>query len=148
MEKQVGIWIDTTRAQIVTLSGKEERITEVISNIENRIHHDDEGDRGSFMGTGHINHERTFDERKKHQIDAYLKDVLSKVDDADEIYVFGPGEVKKILGKMIHEDKQLASHLSAVETADSMTSHQVVAKVREYFHQLNPNSDKQNPNTK
>ena len=49
MKKQAGIWIDSTKAIIITLDGGKEHITEIQSELENRVYHDKEGDKGSFF---------------------------------------------------------------------------------------------------
>lgn len=133
MKKQTGIWIDSTKAIIVTLSGGEQKITEIESEIENRIHHEGEGNKGSFIGNQHIENERKFEERKKHQFDAFLNNVVDKVKQDDELYVFGPAEVKGKLKTVIGNTNHLASKLKSIETADSMTLNQVVAKVKGFY---------------
>ena len=137
MKKQTGIWIDSTKAIIVTLDGKEESITEILSDLENRVYHDKEGDKGSFFGGQHIDSQKTFDERKKNQINAYLKDIISNVNESDELYIFGPAETKIKLEKKIQQEKSgIASKLKSVETADNnMTSNQIVAKVKNFYNQ-------------
>lgn len=133
MKTQTGIWIDGSKALVVKLKNNTEHLSTIEAEIENRIHHFDEGDKGSFMGSSHINNERTFDERAKHQTEGYLKDVIEKVKDADELFVFGPGEIKIHLREQIMNIVDLAPKLKAVETADSMTDNQVVAKVKDFF---------------
>lgn len=133
MKKQTGIWIDRSKAIIVTLSNETETVTEIGANIENRIYHENEGDKGSFMGSRHINNEKKFEERTAHQIDAFLKEVLQKIQDADELYVLGPADIKLKLQHKIENNNLLASKLKAVEAADSMTNNQVVAKIKGFF---------------
>ena len=65
--KQTGIWIDTSTAIMVTLIDGKENTTEIISGIDNNVHHDNEGDVGSFMVNGHLNKEKKIEEKKKHQ---------------------------------------------------------------------------------
>ena len=135
MKKQTGIWIDTSRAVIVTLNDGKEKITEIESDVENRIYHDKEGEKGTFSGTHHGSNETTFEERKKHQMNHYIKDVISHVKESDELYVFGPSEAKTRLEQKLNDEKSFdGSKLKAVETADSMTSNQIVAKVKEFFN--------------
>ena len=135
MKKQTGIWIDTSKAIIVTFTDGKEHITEIESDIENRIYHDKESDKGTFMGSHHINSERTFDDRKKHQYDHFLKHVLSHIKESDELYVFGPSETKIKLKQKIDDGKTIADNkLKSVETADSMTLNQVVAKVKKFYN--------------
>lgn len=78
MKKKTGIWIDSSKAIIVTLSEGKENITEIKSDIENRIYHEKEGDQGSFMGSRHLNNEKKFEERKRRQVDSFLKNVISR----------------------------------------------------------------------
>jgi hypothetical protein len=136
MKKQTGIWIDSTKAIIVSLEGSKEPVTEVLSELENRVYHDKEGDKGSFFAGQHIDSQKSFDERKKHQINSYLKDVISSVNNADELYIFGPAETKTKLEKKINAEKStISSKPKSIETADSMTSNQIVAKVKQFYSQ-------------
>ena len=135
MKKQTGIWIDTSKAIIVTFTDGKEHITEIESDIENRIYHEKEGDKGAIMGSHHLNNERTFDERKEHQFDHFLKDVLSHIKESDELYVFGPSETKIKLKQKIDDGKTIPDNkLKSVETADSMTLNQVIAKVKKFYN--------------
>ncbi|MFT7251415.1 MAG: hypothetical protein ACI9FW_001152 [Flavobacterium sp.] len=135
MKKQTGIWIDSSKAIIVTLEKDKEEITEIQSDLENRVYHDKEGDKGSFFGGQSVDSQKTFDERKKNQINTYLKNVLSSVNESDELYIFGPAETKIKLEKKINADKStMSSKLKSVETADSMTSNQIVAKVKKFYN--------------
>ncbi|MFT7336193.1 MAG: hypothetical protein ACI9M1_002143 [Porticoccaceae bacterium] len=136
MKKQTGIWIDSTKAIIVSLEGSKEAVTEVLSELENRVSHDKKGDKGSFFAGQHIDSQKSFDERKKHQINSYLKDVISSVSNADALYIFGPAETKTKLEKKINAEKStISSKPKSIETADSMTSNQIVAKVKQFYSQ-------------
>lgn len=132
-KKQTGIWIDSSKAIIVKLSDGKENITEIESDIENHIYHEKEGDKGTFMGDWHINNEKKFDERKKHQINRFLKNVVEQIRQDDELYVFGPSEIKLKLKSVIENTNHLSSKLKSVETSDSMTLNQVIAKVKDFY---------------
>ncbi|UQD55703.1 hypothetical protein [Flavobacterium sp. K5-23] len=135
MKKQTGIWIDSTKAVIVTLNDGKEFVCEVQSDLENKVYHDKEGDKGSFQGNQHINSDKTFEERRKHQMNNFLKDVVSTVDGSDELYLFGPAETKNKLQQKINEDKSAKAGKSlTVETSDNMTSNQIVAKVKQFYN--------------
>ncbi len=133
MKKQTGIWIDGSKAIIVNLQNGQEQVTEIEAEIENRIYHEKEGNKGTFMGGQHINNEKMFNERKDQQIERYLKQVVQIIKDADELYLFGPAEIKLKLSKKIRSEAQLGAKLKHVEAADSMTNNQVVAQVKKYF---------------
>lgn len=138
MEKKVGIWIDSKKAIIVTLDGqKEEKITEIDSEIENSVYHNKEGNKGTFSGSHHGDSETKFDNRKKEQIDYFLKSVLFYVKGSDYLYLFGPAETKIKLEQKIREDKSLEKiNLKAVETSDSMTLNEIVARVKDFYNPL------------
>ncbi|HSN47222.1 MAG TPA: hypothetical protein VLR29_00535 [Flavobacterium sp.] len=147
MEKQVGIWIDSKKAIIVTLDGqKEEKITEIDSEVENSVYHNKEGNKGTFSGDHHSDSETKFDNRKKEQIDYFIKSVLFYVKGSDYLYLFGPGETKIKMEQKIRDDKSLEKiNLKAVETADSMTLNEIVAQVKDFYNPLQRkiNLDKQ-----
>ncbi|MFE3847033.1 hypothetical protein ACFX5D_03510 [Flavobacterium sp. LB3P45] len=134
MKRQTGIWIDTSKAIIVTLEGgKDEKISEIDSDVENNVYHDKEGNKGTFSGGHHGNSESKFENRKKEQLDFFIKEVLSYVKGADELFVFGPAETKIRLEQKIQDEKLFANKLKAVETADKMTLNEIVAKVKKFY---------------
>lgn len=135
MKKQTGIWIDSSKAVFITFAEGRELITELKADIENKVYHQHEGDSGAFMGTRHINNEKKFDERIKQQTERFLKMVIDEMEGIDEVYVFGPAEMKtKLKKKMEGGDMTLLSKLKAVETADNMTTNQMVAKAKKYYN--------------
>ena len=134
MKRQTGIWIDTSKAIIVTLEGgKDEKISEIDSDVENRVYHDREGNKGTFSGVHHGSSETKFDNRKKQEIDFFIKSVLDYVKSADELFVFGPAGTKIKLEQKIQDEKLFANKLKAVETADKMTLNEIVAKVKKFY---------------
>lgn len=138
MEKQVGIWIDSKKAIIVTLEGeKEERIIEIASDVENSVYHNKEGDKGTFSRSHHGDSVTKNDDRRKEQYDYYLKDIVSIVKGADYLYIFGLGETKTKLEQRIRDEKTLDKiNLKAVETADRMTLNQIVEQVKDFYNPL------------
>ena len=134
-KKQTGVWIDTSKAIIVTLFDGKENVTEIQSGIENKVYHDDEGLKGTFSGRRHSSSETKFDERKKNQFDHFLKDVLSQVKESDELYIFGPAETKTKLEQKIHDDKAMpVGKLKSVQVAASyMTPNQIMASVKDFY---------------
>ena len=138
MEKQVGIWIDSKKAIIVTLDGKkEERITEIDSEVENSVYHNKEGNKGTSSGSHHSDSETKFDNRKKEELNYYLKSVMSNIKGSDYLYVFGPGETKTNLEQKIRDEKWLGkTNLKAVETSANMTINEIVAKVKDFYNPL------------
>jgi hypothetical protein len=135
MKRQTGIWIDSSKAIIVTLDGGKERISEIESDLENKMYHEKEGNKGTFSGSHHSNNENKFEERRKNETNHFLKNILSHIKLADELYIFGPAEAKIKLEQKINADKSFdASKLKMVESAESMTTNQIVAKVKKFYH--------------
>jgi hypothetical protein len=62
-----------TKAIIVTLKNGKESINEIESNLENRVYHDQEGNKGSFFDINISILKKRFDERKKHQTNNFLR---------------------------------------------------------------------------
>ena len=135
MKKHTGICIDRTKAIIVTLCNGAEKVVAINSGIENRIYHEQEGNKGTFSGNHHSSSETKFDERKKNQLKHYLKEVILNIKNTDELYIIGPSETKNKLTELINEDKSLVNiKLKATETCDSgLTTHQIIAKVKEFY---------------
>lgn len=138
MEKQVGIWIDSKKAVIVTLDGqKEERIMEIDSEVENSIYHKRKSDKGTFSGRQHSNNETKFENRKKEELNYYLKSVMNHVKESDYLYIFGPGLTKTKLEQKIQVEKSMDKiNLKAVETSDSMTLNEIVSLVKDFYNPL------------
>lgn len=135
MKKETGIWIDLSKAIIVTLEGETEKITEIESDVENRIYHVNEGNKGTFDGIHHSSSEKKFEEKRKTEINHFLKDVLMQIKKSDELYIIGPSDTKLKLEQKILEDRSInTNNIKLVETAGYMTSNQVVSKVKHFFH--------------
>lgn len=130
---QTGIWIDGTKAIIVSLNHGKEVVNEINSEIDNAVHHKGEGDKGSFMGSRHLNNEKKYSERKKHETDRYIHSVIDAVKNSDEIYIFGPAEIKTVLKNKINEHPDLSSKLKGVESSEAITLNQCVAKVKDFY---------------
>lgn len=136
MKKQTGIWIDSSKAIIVTLDGGKQRVSKIESDLENKIYHEKEGNKGTFSGSHHSNNENKFEERRKNETNHFLKSILSHIKLVDELYIFGPAETKLKLEQKINTDKSFdTSKLKLVETAENnMTTNQIIAKVKKFYH--------------
>jgi len=133
MKNQVGIWLDSANATIITLKGKNQDVKHIESNIENRIHHSKESDKGSWLGTQHVNDEKKFEERVKHQLQHYFDEIITHLKTADEIYIIGPAQAKIKLGKQLENNAPLAEKVVKIEACDSITEKQIISKVRTFF---------------
>lgn len=127
MKKKIGLWIDNREAIIVKLTDKGEQIVRVNSDAEKQIRFEG-GSRKDGLQTTETIQGRKFD----MQLNKYFDDIITDIRDAEMIQIFGPGEAKDGLLKRLKNDN-FKDRIVEIETADSMTDNQIVAKVREYF---------------
>ncbi len=121
MQTTAGLWIDHKKAVIVFVTGKEEEIKLINSNIEKQ-------QRQSGVLTPEDIRQRELTEH----LNIYYDEVVSCIREAESILIFGPGEAKGELKKRLEKDN-LGGHIVGIEPADQMTDPQIVAKVREQF---------------
>lgn len=131
--KRAGIWIDKEKAYIVTLQGDNEHMETITSDIERyRV----KGGSGSRFTSGpqDVIKDSTFLNREKQQFKNYFKEIVSKVNDADQLVIFGPaGTNDKLKSEMDNNYKTLSTKVKAVVKADAMTDNQIKAWVRKFF---------------
>ena len=127
MKKTVGLWIDHQKAVIVFVTGIEEEIKLIHSDIEEQRIEEQGRQNGRSIPSDDIRL-RVLTEH----LNNYYEEVISCLRDAKSIFLFGPGEAKGELEKRIEKDN-LGDRIVGVETADKMTEPQIAAKVKEHF---------------
>ena len=127
MKKKVGLWIDHKKAVIVSVTGTDEKIKLIHSDIEEqRIE-----ERGRQNGRSVPSDDIRLRVLTEH-LNNYYEQVISCIREAKSILLFGPGEAKGELKKRLEKDN-LGDRIVGVETADKMTEPQIAAKVKEHF---------------
>jgi hypothetical protein len=86
MKKQTGIWIDSTKAIIVTLQDGKEAVSEIQSDLEKESITTKKVTKEVFLEVSTWTHKSPLT-KEKHQINTYLKDIISTVTDSDELYI-------------------------------------------------------------
>ena len=127
MAVQVGLWVDHRKAVIVTVSGKQDTIKRVESNVEKHVRFSG-GATGAHKATAEDTRERHFEA----QLTRYYEEVIASIGDAEAILIFGPGEAKGELQAQL-ERVGRGARIVGVESADKMTDGEIAAKVRERF---------------
>jgi len=131
--KNIGVWLDKNKAHVVTIDGRKEELITVNSNVE---HFHVSGGSGSKAkgGPQDVVQDSKYLEREKHQFKSYFKELVSKIDTADSLVIFGPAETNISFKKELEENyKQLNSKVKSVDKVDSMTNNQVIAWVRDFY---------------
>ncbi len=104
MKREVGLWIDHRKTVIVTIVDGSEITKEIRSNIASH---------GRITGGSPINailqseQAEADDKRDQRFIDhlgRYYEGIILSIQDADAIWIFGPGEAKVELGKQLEQE--------------------------------------------
>jgi hypothetical protein len=136
MKKAAGLWIDHRKAIVVEISDNGENTRQILSHVEKQLGRTDgKHSTASFesqLVQADDKQQRGF---TKH-LDAFYAEVLTSIQDAESILLFGPGEAKGELKKLM-EQKNHGERVVVMETADKMTDRQIAAKVHHYFSHRN-----------
>nr|WP_321230035.1 hypothetical protein [uncultured Psychroserpens sp.] len=131
--KKTGIWLDKDKALIVTIENENETFQIVSSNVEHYKIHGGSGTRQKG-GPEDVVQDNKYLEREKHQLKQYFKDITTKIDDSDELVLFGPAGTNEKFSDELHENyKLLSTKIKGMRKTDSMTDNQVKAWTRDFF---------------
>ena len=130
MERNIGLWIDHKQAFLIWLGRN--KVEVIPSNLERRTH----ASGGPRIGG---NYTRSVDSEIKHedhyynQLGRYYEQVIKTIQNADSIFIMGPGEAKLELEKALRRRKSMIKKLLKVEPADKMTIKQMAARVKTFY---------------
>lgn len=130
----IGVWLDKEKAHIVTIKNGKEDVVIIESGVES---YHISGGSGSRLkgGPQDVVQDSRYLEREKNQLRVYFKDIVSKIEHADVIIIFGPAEASEKFKKELEERyKNINKKVKSLIKADSMTDNQVKALVRDYFN--------------
>ena len=135
MEKLFGLWVDHEKAIIVSLMRGSHKVIHVESDVEGhfRLKDDSQSINPSNLQGNTI--ESKMDSRYRKYLNIYFQQIINLLKEAKCIFIFGPGEAKIELKKMIEKNKLFSNKISDIETTDKLTEPQIVAKVKKYFEQ-------------
>ena len=132
MKKKVGLWIDHREAIIVAVTDDGEETERIMSRVEKQLRRS-----GDSPLKGPYESQQVPEDKSRHrtfngQLGVYYEEIMADIRDAESIFIFGPGEAKGELMKLL-EKNNLGGRVAGVETEDKMTDPQIAAKVREHF---------------
>ena len=133
MKKNVGIWIDHEKALIVFLSNDKETKTTIASDVEGHIRLSGGSRSRTPFGPQEVASEKKMEERRKHQLKTYYREIIQFIGEAGKIFIFGPGEAKIELEKELKKNRELSAKVVGIEPADRMTEPQITEKVKKFF---------------
>jgi hypothetical protein len=138
-----GVWVDHRKAILVKLDGDEATTETVRSEVGPRVRRagGTAGATATAMGRGRAGGrtggpqqavaEDRLDRKHEQSLARYYRKLADRLDDAEAIFVFGPGEAPGELARSL--EAKLGSRMVGVEAADKMTTPRIVAHVREIF---------------
>jgi hypothetical protein len=128
MERKVGLWIDYSKAVIVSIANKKVYIREIISNIKKkniRITSD-------TVDLPDETPEYLQNPQSKILLDQYYNLIISLISDAESIWIFGPNEEKIELEDRLRSEG-FGARVVGIETMAEMTKRQFALKVQQRF---------------
>src|SRR4029450_9349718 len=133
MNHKVGIWIDHTKAVIVSAAGDRVTAETLESDGGSRTRYSGRGDvgGGKKAGGGAVN--KKYEDRHGPHLDRSYDEVISQLGQPEAVLIFGPGEAKLQLKERLSRSKTLAERIVGIETTDKLTDPQIVAKVKEHY---------------
>ena len=134
MNQNIGLWIDHKQAFLIWHD--REKVEVIPSNLEPRTHFSG-GTRVGGRYNQSVDSELRYNDRYNNQLSKYYEQVIATIQNADSIFIMGPGEAKLELERAIRKHKALITKLLKIETADKMTKNQMIAYVRDFFLKLN-----------
>ena len=131
MNSKIGVWVDHREAIVVKLSDSGEETMHVQSGAESQLRRSSDHPTGNFESM-QVPSDDTRERKFTAELNTFYDEVISQLQHAAAILIIGPGEAKKELKNRMGTKHPFAGSI-VVETADSMTKAQVVAKVRKHF---------------
>jgi len=131
--KKIGIWLDHEKAHFID-AGKHVLYT-VYSGEESQPRYPGEHGDGAKLGNNRsTNNENQKHKRQQNILSQYYHDIANRLNDYDEVYLFGPTTAKDELRNHLKADKHSAYKTIHVQHADQLTENQMVAKVKQFFN--------------
>lgn len=133
----MGLWIDHSKAVIVSILDKKESIVMLESNLRKRFRSAPGKRDGSPNGRRNMTPDDIRDRGFKEHLNLFYKRVISYLRGSDSILIIGPGQTRGEFAKILL-GSSLSERVVGIETADKMTDRQIVAKIRKYFQGHTP----------
>ena|ERR1051326_511302 len=136
MDRQFGLWIDHKQAYLIRNGASKVEI--IPSNVKSRIRFTG-GTRIKGAYNQSLDSELRHNDHYKLQLEKFYAQVIKTLQNADSIFIMGPGEAKLEFKKALQKHADLRNRLVKVEPADKMTMNQMLAHVRLFFDNLTKN---------
>lgn len=134
-DHNAGIWLDQETAYIVHLAGAEVTEVDVLhAEVESKVRTAGEGKVYTRFGHTFIDNQEKKQHRQQNQRAKFYKEIIGHLQGMDIAYLFGPGQMRHGLHRMMEKDTQLSGHTAACVAAGKMNKEQAVAATIGYFN--------------
>ena len=129
-----GLWLDHRQSVVVSITDEGEAVERIQSDIERKVRLSGGSRTGKTpYGPQQVSVDGKQEERIKRQLRQYYQEIIQRIQDANKILIFGPGEAKIELKKELQKYREFTLKKITVEPSDKMTERQIAAKVRQFF---------------
>lgn len=137
MKNRTGVWIDHKRAVIVNYNEKNtEKFWRLESGYEGKEREagEDRNKNNTRMGTHYITNEKGFENRHNELLRKFYLEVILRISENSEVYIFGPASAKDELAAKIRSYQSLNVTIVKIDTTDYLTDKQIAEQTRDFFH--------------
>jgi stalled ribosome rescue protein Dom34 len=128
MMSQVGVWLDRSKAFIVSINGSQVDTVTLKSDMEIARH-----PRCGTKGRCTIIPERRLRNRKKEVIKKFYRRIIFTIKNADSVLILGPGTAKNEIVEEIRRTALHRSRIVGLGTTDKMSSIQVERAIKKFY---------------
>jgi len=132
MISELGLWIDQKKAVISSITKTEEKIKEILSEVETQPRRYGNLPLNDSYEALKVPADDSQQKTLTQDLNTYYDEVIAYIREAKSIFIFGPSSTKDELKKRLDKNN-LGGKVVGMETSDSMTNPQIVAKVRQFF---------------
>jgi hypothetical protein len=144
-EINLGLWIDQEKAYIIRIGeANGPRIEKIKSGVESRVRFAGEGKISARFGNTFVNNQEKKQRRQKNQRHHYFQDILTRIQDAGYIFLFGPSDARHELVNEIEKVSSFKGNIVCNESADRMTEKQMMKETLDFFESESFRSYKRN----
>jgi hypothetical protein len=132
--KKIGLWLDHTDVHFIEIEDGQEHFETSHSGKESLLRIKGESGSGIKMGNYRSsNNEHRVQMRENEIMSDYYKDIEKRIQNYDEIFIFGASTAKDELYNLLRKNKHFDGKLIHTESSDHITKNQMIARVRAFF---------------
>lgn len=134
MKRKTCVWVDTKKAGIVILEGENISTQIIYSSIVTRERIAGQGKLYTRFGNQFMNFEKKKQNRFKNEVKLFCKKVIERIKGSDEVVLFGPAGMKKVLEKFLRQDIRFSKIPIGIKSSGVLTENQIISRAKHYYN--------------